>query len=391
MKKFSTLPQPEEVNSNIENNYVDAANLEKYLEIVNIFVSDNTKLILNYLISHNADYINDLGGGNKNVNVLDKFMKGKEPSDQEKKNLWVALNELKRNDRLIELPMYQTKNEFNQILNKQVPPDKIFLDFDSEQGKNKIVRRYEPLVKKLVSQYIGKSNCDKDDLYSAALLGLTYAINQYGKRNKSEVDDETINSKTFGQFASYQIRVQILEEIKNRSQTVRIAVSAQQAERNKTGSNTKSYTISGDKRIKDDENSKTLFDVIGDTSYADRETDEHEIERLWKEVYAELEKQFSPKIIDMFYSKFGLNNKEKLEAKEIADKYGVVSSNVTYYVSKVNRYIQNDPKLLNMLRDIYDLMKECQLEWDHDDDIIEEGAHINIVNTSNNNNICEDE
>ena len=387
MKNFATLlEQQKGVTPISENNYIDAANLEKYLEVTNIFISENAKTVIKYLIDHNAEYMMDLGKGVTDVNVLDKFMRSREPQDAEKKAVWEALHALKDQNRLKEVPMYITKAQFDQILTKKIAPDKVFLDFETEQGKNEIVRRYTPLVKKLVSQYLGKSNCNYDDLYSAGMLGMTYAINQYGKRNRSTVDEEVLNSKTFGQFATYQIRVQILEEIKNRSQTVRIAVSAQQAERNRTGSNTRSYTVSGDKRIgSDDENSKTLFDVIGDTSSADRATDEHEIERLWGEVYAELEKHFSKKIIDMFYSKFGLNNKKKLDVKDIATKYGVVSSNVTYYTSKVNRFIQKDPKILNMLRDIYDLMKECQVEWDHDDDLIEEGAHINFNNNTNNN------
>lgn len=379
MKRFTTLFEQTKAIAPALNNYIDAATLQKYLDIVKIFISDNSKTVIQYLIEHNNDYMQSLGGGDTESNVLDKFLRGKEPINKEKNALWNTLKAIEKDNRLKEIPLYQTTEEFDQIMTKKIAPDRVFLDFDSEEGKNEIVRRYDNLVHKLALQYANKSNASNKDLVSAAYLGLTYAINQYGKRNRSEVDDEVLNSKTFGQFATYQIRVQILEEIKHRSQTVRIPLSAQQAERNERGSNTKSYTVSGEKTIGNDENSKTLFDIIGGSMTADRETDENEIERLWKEVYAELEKEFDANTIELFYHKFGLNGRKEMKVQEISNKFGIVPSNVTYYTSKINRYIQKNTKLMAKLEELYELMKECRLEWDHDDDIIEEGVQTKLL------------
>ena len=87
------------------------------------------------------------------------------------------------------------------------------------------------------------------------------------------------------------------------------------------------------------------------------------------EKFKMMEEKFSKKEMDVWFSANGINGHEKLKNKEIAKKYNVVPSNINYYLSKINTYIQNTPKILSKLSDIYDIMKECLNEQDHKKDL----------------------
>ena len=73
--------------------------------------------------------------------------------------------------------------------------------------------------------------------------------------------------------------------------------------------------------------------------------------------------------MDIWYSFNGLNGHEKMKNKEIATKYGVVVSNITYYCYKINNFITKNKEIMNMLKEVYELMKECLNDQDNEDDI----------------------
>lgn len=384
MKKFSQVFEANKPKLDIQDdtiNYIDSANLKKYLEICDKFISNECKSIIKYLIDHNDTYISELSS-DSDENALAGFYNNWKPSNKsnELKELYKNISILNKKNRLMEIPVFQSKEQFEAIINKTESPDSVILDLTSEAGRNQIAKKYEPLIHKIAKQFMGKSELSYEDLISAGNVGLIHAMNKYGKKsNKNVADLETIVGKTFTQYAAFMIRISILEDIKNLSQIVRIPISQQNAERRETGRNTKSNTVSGDKEISSsgDEGNKSLFDYIGGTDNATRGIDNEDVEKLWKKFFKTLEEKFDKTTLDIWYSSFGVNGHEKMKKKDIAAKYGLVPSNISYYLYRVNTFIKTDKKMMEMMNDILELMTECKHDEDTDYDP-EEGIHVKI-------------
>ena len=384
MKKFSQVFEANKPKLDIQDdtiNYIDSANLKKYLEICDKFISNECKSIIKYLIDHNDTYISELSSDG-DENALAGFYNNWKPSNKsnELKELYKNISILNKKNRLMEIPVFQSKEQFEAIINKTESPDSVILDLTSEAGRNQIAKKYEPLIHKIAKQFMGKSELSYEDLISAGNVGLIHAMNKYGKKsNKNVADLETIVGKTFTQYAAFMIRISILEDIKNLSQIVRIPISQQNAERRETGRNTKSNTVSGDKEISSsgDEGNKSLFDYIGGTDNATRGIDNEDVEKLWKKFFKKLEEKFDKTTLDIWYSSFGVNGYEKMKKKDIAAKYGLVPSNISYYLYRVNTFIKTNKKMMEMMNDIFELTAECKHDEDMDYDP-EEGIHIKI-------------
>jgi thioredoxin-related protein len=65
---------------------------------------------------------------------------------------------------------------------------------------------------------------------------------------------------------------------------------------------------------------------------------------------------------------------KKLQNKEIAKKYNVANSNITYYCQKVNFFIKKNKKILDMFTELYELLKESIN--DHDREISSRGRMV---------------
>ena len=302
------------------------------------------------------------------------------PSSGELKDLYAALSKLEKNGRLLEVPTLQTREQFNAIISGKEAPDSIILDLKTEEGRNALVQKYMKLIYKIIHQWEGKVNLDDKQLKSAALEGFVNAMNTYGKKSayKDIEDEKAVKTYTFGQFAAYMIRFAIVAEVNNASRLVRIPISVISKEKKEKGSITKNNTISGDKKVgkDDDGGKKSLFDFVGGTDDGERTLDQQDLDKLWGDVYRILEKEFDKKVIEAWYSFMGLNGREKLKNKEIAEKIGCQPSLVTYYCNTVNNFIKNDKIVMAKMKDIYELMKECLHDREHDDDIIEEGLDV---------------
>ena len=347
-------------------NYISKNELEKYLEVAKGFLSDSAKNVIKYLIDNNTSYISELST-DSDENALAGFYNSGKADSEDKKKLKIWIKDVNDSGRLLEIPVFQTKEQFDAIIGKKIAPDEIILDLKSEKGKNAVLKKYEPLIHKICKQFHGKSNLSYEDLLSVAYEAVAIAIKDYGqiRKKKSSDQEEAIKNYTFGSFLAYSIRNLILDNIKNFSHTVRIPISQQQKEKKETGRNTKSNTVSGNKAVgHDDEGNKSLFDFMADSSDSSSGLDQEDMKRLWKEIFSELEDEFEPKIIDMFYSFYGLNGHKQLQNKELASKYNIKPSQVTYYCFRVRNYIMTNKKILNKFKDVYELMKECQNDAD---------------------------
>ena len=347
-------------------NYISKNELEKYLEVAKGFLSDSAKNVIKYLIDNNTSYISELST-DSDENALAGFYNSGKADSEDKKKLKTWIKDVNDSGRLLEIPVFQTKEQFDAIIGKKIAPDEIILDLKSEKGKNAVLKKYEPLIHKICKQFHGKSNLSYEDLLSVAYEAVAIAIKDYGqiRKKKSSDQEEAIKNYTFGSFLAYSIRNLILDNIKNFSHTVRIPISQQQKEKKETGRNTKSNTVSGNKAVgHDDEGNKSLFDFMADSSDSSSGLDQEDMKRLWQEIFKELEDEFEPKIIDMFYSFYGLNGHKQLQNKELASKYNIKPSQVTYYCFRVRNYIMTNKKILNKFKDVYELMKECQNDAD---------------------------
>jgi DNA-directed RNA polymerase specialized sigma subunit len=88
----------------------------------------------------------------------------------------------------------------------------------NEVEKNQLVEQYEPLMNKLVAQFINDNvKCSWEDLKSYAYEGFALAIQKY---------DETRSSMNFTQYAAYYIRNNILLSLNNELRTVKLSAYA---------------------------------------------------------------------------------------------------------------------------------------------------------------------
>lgn len=388
MKKFSQVFEAAKPKLDIQDNtinYISVPDLKSYLTITDKFISPEAKSVVKYLIDNNDKYLSELGT-DKDENALAGFYNGgiKSNASEVLKELYKNIGILNKKGRLMEIPVFQTKDQFDSIITKSEAPDSVILDLETEAGRNEIAKKYMPLVHKIAKQFAGKSNLDYEDLLAAGNRGLVYAMNGYGKKTqRNNADLETIVTKTFTQYAAFMIRISILEDIKDVSQTVRVPISQQNKEREETGRNTKTNTVSGDKEVgaSGDEGNKSLFDFMGGTDNATRDIDNEDVQKLWNAFYKKLEEKFDKTTLEIWYASFGINGHEKMKKKELAEKYGIVPSNISYYLYKVNNFIKTDKKMMAMMTDIYELMAECKHDEDMDYDP-EEGLHIKIKDDS---------
>ena len=351
-------------------NYIDAEQLKKYLKVANNFIGEDTKELINWLIVNNDTYISELSTDD-DENALAGFYKSGEPAKDNLKELYKLLKNIIKENRAMEIPVFQTKEQFENIINKKVPADTIILDLDSEKGRAAVSKKYEPLIHKICHQWVGKINLPYDDLVGFAYEGLTYAMNNYGKKNKkSKATDDAVLSYTFGQFAAYCILNQIKGNGVYASHLVKISASQQKKERKEKGHNTKSFSLSGDKVVgHNDEGSKTLFDFIGSAENSSNDLDRQDLEKLLSEAYKILEKNFSEKTMEIWYSFYGVNGHKQLSNKELAKRYNVAGSNISYYCYKVNAFILKNKEILDKFKEIKELMNECLNDIDRDNDM----------------------
>ena len=370
MKKLSQIINEAKKKLDVQDdtiNYISTPELQKYMEIADKFLSEDSKNVIRWLIDH-PNYVEDLASKNAN-NALATFYDNGIPTTPMMRELYRWVNNVVKNNRLLEIPVFQTKEQFNAIISKSVSPDEVIIDLSSERGRNEVAKKYDALVWKIARSYIGKSNFTLDDLHAIGYIGLVEAMNSYGKKtDRTKADDEHMVGFTFKSYAGYRIRIAILARIMDEGHVVRIPRSQQARERKEKGYNTRNTSISVETPVgKDKEgNTKRLLDKISDYERGGKSLEDADNERLWAEIDNKLRKKFDDRTLEIFYSWFGLFGYEKLSGKEIMAKYGFKNpSNINANNYKVMKYMKDDPEMLDALKELYEFTTERQ----HDDDI----------------------
>ena len=128
----------------------------------------------------------------------------------------------------------------------------------NEVEKNQLVKQYEPLINKLVAQFInGNVKCSWKDLKSYAYEGFAIAIQKY---------DDSRSTMNFTQYAAFSIRNNILTALNNELRTVKLDAYAQKVVEKQGGSSFNMISI--DSFTQDDETERcrkiVLSEVIDD-------------------------------------------------------------------------------------------------------------------------------
>lgn len=363
-------------------NYISGAELRQYLVIADKFISADTKDVINWLIDH-PNYVDDIAGPNAD-NALATFYDNGVPSTPVMKELYKSLGKVIKNGRMLEIPVFQTKEQFEAILDKKVSPDEIILDLTTEKGRNEIAKKYEPMAWKIARSYVGRSNLDLQELYAIGMEGIVWAMNKYGKKNdKSTASDENVKAYTFHSWVSYCIRIAILEAIKDQGHLVRVPRSQQSKEKTEKGHITKNYSISMETPVGRDKdgNSRRLSDKIGDYERAGKSLEDDDNARIWENIHKLLKKKFDERTLDIFYDKWGVNGHRKLSGKELMEKYGFnAQSNINFVCSKVINYMMKNPETKEALLELYEFVESRNHDNDMEDNVFETRSLINIGN-----------
>lgn len=363
-------------------NYISGAELRQYLVIADKFISVDAKDVINWLIEH-PNYVDDIAGPNAD-NALATFYDNGVPSTPVMKELYKSLGKVIKNGRMLEIPVFQTKEQFEAILDKTVSPDEIILDLTTEKGRNEIAIKYEPMAWKIARSYAGRSNLDLQELYAIGMEGIVWAMNKYGKKNdKSTASDENVKAYTFHSWVSYCIRIAILEAIKDQGHLVRVPRSQQSKEKTEKGHITKNYSISMETPVGRDKdgNSRRLSDKIGDYERAGKSLEDDDNARIWEHIHKLLKKKFDERTLDIFYDKWGVNGHRKLSGKELMEKYGFnAQSNINFVCSKVINYMMKNPETKEVLLELYEFVESRNHDNDMEDNVFETRSLINIGN-----------
>lgn len=395
MKQFSKLVKESKEQVEVQDgalNYISASDLKKYLEVCDKFLTPDAKFVVNWLIENNTNYVHELGSGNENALVA--FYNKGIPSNEKYKELYKHIGKLLKEGLLMQIPTFQTKEQFDNILANKISLDEVALDLTTERGRNAIVRKYEPLYHKIINDFKGKSSLPYDELYAVALEGVANALNDYGKKSQTmqdaedageTFDDEQLKkykTQTFQQFLAWRVRYAILTAIEKESHTVRIPKSQQREMKKRDGFIARNNTISGDAKAGDGEDgNKTLFDVIGGVERAGRSIDMEEAEKLRDQILKAVKDNFKEKEYEVFMNQLKDNDDPtKLSGKEEAEKYGYNSpASITAIKTKIKQWLRTNPKVKEMVYDYYELFHENKHEDEYYEKDPTEPVHLGMA------------
>ena len=397
-------------------NYISAAELDKYLKKTKGLTLPETKNIITWLIDNNASYVKKLGGNKKDGNALADFYNAGVPDDPELKELYKWIGAVKKAGRILEIPVFQTEDQFEGILSGSMAIDEIVMDLDTEKGRNECVKKYDALIHKVCNEWKGKSSLDYKELYSWALLGFTWAMNAYGKPSataekeiQKQIDaakeayengdtDETPEEsekrirkewkegskkagQTFKSYAAWRMSQAILGGIQDFSHTVRIPKSVQKKQREEQGFNARTISISGDKPISSDGEGKTFFDVVGGSESPTRELSKREAADAMDRLMNAIENKFGEKTTWILRNWMKLSSDEtKLKGSDVAKKYGYKSeASVTAEVNKVLKWVKSNEETYELAKDALDLLRESQIEDDDYNELGTKSVHLEMA------------
>lgn len=348
MNKFTSFSSIIAVNESrrlISNDIMSDKELEEYIlktgKKIPKPVHDVLYLTKKYGLydQQSVDSIRDAG-----KSQLDKLAFKYNIPETEIESLWKALKELKTNLRL--LPQYQTASEREAFMAGKLQMSDITIDLESSAGRNAVAKLYAGMINKIVGQYVGSSNLSKADLFSAAQLGFTDAMNDWRKND----DGRNVPFKT---YASYRVKQQILHDIDKYSYSLS---GTNWYAREKMGSTMlTAISIDGMSRNDDGEINHDRLAALGVESDYDLSNDEM---KSWDKLYKIIDNMFKQRDADVFYKYFGLKGYQKEKGKDIARSMGMSPGNIKPIIDKILKQLTKNPDAYEILQDLQSAYNE---------------------------------
>lgn len=350
MNNFTNFTSFAQINEAklISNDILSIDDINRYLQSVIKYIPKQVADIIYLTIKYNLQSqkaIDDIRNANKGQ--LNKLAFNYNIPQAEIEDLWKGLKDLKTNLRL--LPQYQTASERKAFMAGKLVMSDITIDLDTSAGRNAVAKQYMPMVHKIVNEFVGKSKLGKPELMSAALIGLTNAMNDWRKNDKD--DSKSVPFKT---YAAYRIRQQILDDINSLSYVVKTNWYGVK----KMGSSLlTAVSLDGFSTDNDDEFKQDRFAALGkeDPNYNLTPDEEDQ----WADLYKIIEKTFKQRDINVFYRYFGLNGHPREKGKDIAKSLGISPTLVKGIVTDiVLKTLKKNPKAMDILMNLRDAYNE---------------------------------
>lgn len=336
-----------EARKNYDSCSLLTSEITSYIKKVNKIIPQNVQAVIYLTQKYNllcADSILDIKNANKG-SLSQLASKYDIPLDKIE-DLWKLLKEIKNNIKL--LPQFMSDQERKDLELGKLSTNDLTIDLDTSAGRNAAAKMYSPLLIKIVNQFVGKSNFDRSELMSSALLGFTNAMNDW---RKNDDEGKTVPFKT---YAGYRVRQQILNDINQYSHTLSGGNSY----------NVKKYgaamldAVSIDGFMNDDEDINQ--DRLAALGISDKDPNlTRNEEKHWKEIYKLIEDKFKQRDIDIFYRYFGLNGYKREKSKDIAKSFGMSEGNIrNAVINKILLFLKKDHKASEILQDLQDAYNE---------------------------------
>lgn len=212
-----------------------------------------------------------------------------------------------------------------------------------DKEREALAVQYQPLVHKIVNQWINKLPLTSDDILGYAEEGLVVAINTYDPEKKGRKTGKKGN-QSFKQYAAWCMLHAILNGSNNEGHTVKLSAYHQQKRKN-AGESTfimKSIDITYDE---DGEVHSNIPEIGVNDPYIG-------LTDIYDRLYDKIENHFSKRDCDMFYRVMGLKNRDQEQGKIIAKRYKIAPCTVTLITKKIVSYIKEDKELCDELYEI---------------------------------------
>ena len=335
-----------EARKNYDSGSLLASEISQYINKVNKILPKQVQDVIYLTQKYNlldAASIDEIRGASKS-SLKALSIKFSIPTESIE-SLWKMLKELKTKIKL--LPQFQSQAERESIQLGRMSMDDLTIDLDTASGRNAVTKMYMPMIYKIVSQYVGKSNLGRQELISAALQGFTDAMNNWRK----EADPEK-KKVVFKTYAAYRVQQQILNDINEYSHTL-------------SGTNWYAAKNYGDKldaisidNMGRDEDGDFKQDHLAMLGVDDKPLNRDE-EKLMNSLYKLIENNFKQRDVDIFYRYFGLKGYKREKSKDIARSMGMSEGNIrNSIINKMISFLKKDRRAMEILSDIQDIYNE---------------------------------
>lgn len=266
-------------------------------------------------------------------------------------DLWALLKSFKdKPTKLKQLPQFQSKSEREAIEQGRLSVEDATLDLKTQSGKNAAAKIYMPVVLKLVNDFVGKSKLTRNEIMSAALMGMTKAMEIY----------DPSKGQTFKQVLAYQVRFAILDDMNKfgHSFSGTHQHSQKVLDREGKGGTLDAASLDGLTHGMDDDFKQDYIATLASTEGDDWELEKQKIiDDGLKSLYKLIDQAFSERDATIIYKWFGINGYEQMNGAQIAKQYGISSSLIHNKLlkklfDKISK-VRGSQEVLLALRDAY--------------------------------------